>query len=98
MVQLWFPGLKFNGFTLTRGTLLDVSLFGVGLVIPPWDITLLPELTFWETFIIFDTDWITAPIGDAIATIPKLLIDFITGRLEEETKAYYEAHPERKPE
>lgn len=31
---------------LERGQLLDVSLFGVGLVIPPWDFTL------------FDTDWI----------------------------------------
>jgi len=97
MAQLWFPGLKFNGLSLTRGQLLDVSLLGVGLVIPPWDIELLPPHTFWEPFVAFDSDWVVVPLNEAIANIPTLLVDFVTGRVQEEISKYYEEHPERKP-
>lgn len=97
MVQLWFPGLKFNGLKLTRGQLLNVSLMGIGLVIPPFDLELIPPIELWETFVIFDSDWVTVPLTTAIEGIPKLLIDFLTGRLDEEIKKFYEEHPERKP-
>jgi hypothetical protein len=95
MTQLWFPGLKFNGIKLSRGQLLDISLMGVGLVIPPVNLTLLPAFTIWEPFIIFDSDWVVAPLTTAIAGIPKLFIDFITGRIEEEAEKYRREHPER---
>lgn len=97
MAQLWFPGLKFNGFKLTRGRLLDISLLGVGLVIPPVDLTLLPAVTFWEPFCAFDSDWVVAPLTTAVQGIPKLLVDFVTGRLGEEIEEYYKKHPERRP-
>lgn len=97
MMQIWFPGLKFNGLKLTRGQLLDVTLLGVGLVIPPWDITLLPEHTFWETFMIFDSEPIEAAVTLSTQTIPKLLVDFVTGNLQSQIEEYYKKHPERRP-
>ncbi len=97
MTQLAFPGLKFNGLSLTRGQLLDVSLLGVGLVIPPWDITLVPELTFWEPFIIFDSDWIMNALSDAFMAIPKAVWDYFTNVVEFQIEEYFKVHPERKP-
>lgn len=97
MTQLWFPGLTFNGLTITRGQLLNVSLLGIGLVIPPIDLKILPAVTFWEPFLLIDSDWIVKPLSEGIAAIPKALIDFVSSTLEDETKKYYEEHPERKP-
>lgn len=97
MVQLWFPGLTFNGFAITRGQLLDVTLLGLGLVIPPTDMTLLPKMTLWEPFLAFDSDWVVTPLNAAIVGIPKMLVDFVTGQLQSEVEEYYKRHPERKP-
>jgi len=92
MVQLWFPGLKFNGAKLTRGQLLDVSLFGVGLVIPPWDITFLPAVEFWKPFLIFDSDWVVKPITDLVDAIPKAVWNLAKGTLDGWAEAFYKKH------
>lgn len=92
MVQIWFPGLKFNGAALTRGQLLDVTLLGVGLVIPPWDITFLPAVEFWKPFLIFDSNWVVKPITDALAAIPKAIFDAAKGILDGWAAAFYESH------
>ena len=97
MTQLAFPGLKFNGMSLTRGQLLNVSLLGVGLVIPPWDITLIPALTFWEPFIIFDSDWVVNALAGAFTAIPKAVWDYFNKTMQAQVDEYYKAHPERKP-
>jgi len=92
MVQLWFPGLRLNEVKITRGQFLNISLLGVGIVVPPWDITLLPAVSFWEPFLLIDTDWWGKIIGDAVATIPKLVWDYAKGVLDSWAKAFYEAH------
>ena len=97
MTKLAFPGLQFNGFSLSRGQLLNVSLLGVGLVIPPWDITILSALTFWQPFIIFDSDWVVNALAGAFLAIPKAVWDYLTGTLQKQVEDYYKAHPEEKP-
>jgi len=92
MVQLWFPGLTFNGAALTRGQLLDVWLFGIELAIPPLDITLVPAITFWEPFLLFDTDWVVTALNDAFTAIPQAVWDFAKGTLDGWAEVFYKEH------
>jgi len=92
MVQLWFPGLKFNGLRIDRGQFLDVSLLGVGLQIPPWDMGILPVITFWEPFLIFDSDWVVAPVAAAINAIPNAVWGAGKAILDGWAAAFYEKH------
>jgi len=97
MVQIWFPGLKFNGARLTAGQLLDVWLLGINLKIPPWDIEILPPMTFWEPFLIFDSDWIVGSIAGLVTGIPAGVWGWMQKWIQEQIDEYYKAHPERKP-
>jgi hypothetical protein len=94
MTQMWFPGLTFNGAALVRGQLLDVSLLGVGIVIPPWDITLLPAITFWDSFLIFDSDWVVNALSGALLAIPKAVWDYLMNAMQAQVDEYKKAHPE----
>jgi len=92
MVQLWFPGLKFNGAALKAGQLCDVSLLGVGIKIPPWDITFLPAVEFWKPFLIFDSDWIIKPVTALVTGIPAAVWNAAKGTLDSWAATFYEKH------
>jgi len=92
MVQLWFPGLKFGGAKIVAGALLNVSLLGVSLKIPPWDLTLLPAIEFWKSFLIFDSDWVVKPVADLVNAIPQAVWNLAQGTLDSWAAAFYEKH------
>lgn len=94
MVKVQFPGLTLPGFKLTRGQLLNVSLIGVGLVIPPVDITFWPETRILEPFTLFDTDDITGALLAPINAVPKAIWDLAKSKLDDMARDYYERHPE----
>jgi len=97
MVQIWFPSLAIPKLVIRRGFFLDVSIFGVGLVIPPSEIVLFPGAKIWDGFVLFDTDLIVKGVADLLGAIPKAVWDFAANWLQNEINAYYKAHPERKP-
>ena len=72
MVEIKFPDIVIPAFKISKGRLLNVSLLGVGLVIPPLDITFWPYTKILSGFTLFNTDDITKPILDKIAAIPKI--------------------------
>jgi len=94
MVEIKFPGLAIPAFRLTRGQLLNVNVLGVGLVIPPVDITFWPQTTILEPFTLFKTEDITAALLAPINAIPQAVWNLATTILEQQIKEFYEKHPE----
>jgi hypothetical protein len=94
MVQIWFPGLAIPKLVIRRGFFLDVSIFGVGLVIPPVDITLFAGVKIWDGFMLFDTDLIVKGIGDLMVAIPKAVWDLATSTLDDMAAVFYGHHSE----
>jgi len=80
--KVTFPAFTLPGFKLSKGQLLNVSLLGVGLVIPPVDITFWPEIKAWNSFVIFDLDWILNPIASWLTWIPGAVADTLKGLLD----------------
>lgn len=94
MVEIWFPGITIPGFKLTRGQLLDVSLFGVGLVIPPFDIEFWKETTILGAFRLFETDDIAKAVIIPVAGIAEAVWSLFESKLDEMAHDYYERHKE----
>jgi len=92
MVQIWFPGLRFNGLRIDKGQLLDVNLLSVQLSIPPWDMQIIPAITFWEPFLIFDGDWIVSALSGWLTAMPKWVWDFAKTAVDSWADAFYKAH------
>jgi len=96
VVDIRFPGLKLPAFKLTRGQLLNVHLLGVGLVIPPFDITFWAETTLLQPFTLFKTEDITTGLLTPINAIPEAVWTLAKSTLDSLAKDYYERHPEAK--
>jgi len=88
---IWFPTIQIN-----RGLLLNASLFGLSLVIPPVDIKLTDAFQLSQDIVLFDTDDIGRVVGDAVVGIPQAIFGVITPWLEAQVEQYYKDHPERK--
>ena len=96
MVVVKFPDIVIPAFKISKGRLLNVSLLGVGLVIPPGDITFWPEKTILSAFTLFDTSDIVKDVGDLLGAIPEAVWTFATSWVEQQIKEYYEKYPEAK--
>jgi len=92
MVQIWFPGLKFNGAALTEGQLLNIWLLSVNIKIPPWDVTLIGPVEFWKPFLVFDSDWVVKPISTAVNAIPKAVWELAKSTMDSWADAFYKKH------
>jgi hypothetical protein len=68
-MQVKIPRASFGPVKIAKGSWLDISVAGVGIVIPPTDVTLIPEVTLWGEFLLFDTDWLVKPIADAFFSV-----------------------------
>ena len=95
-MQIKFPAIWFPAFKLSRGQLLDVSLLGVGLVIPPWDVSFWDAVQLTAEFVIFDTDAIGQALAGAFAAIPNAVWNYLHTYIQAQIDEYYKAHPERK--
>jgi len=67
MVEVWFPGWYFPGFTIRKGSLLDVYILAVHVQIPPFDITFWEGFWVWRRFRVFDSDWVVRPVVEFIS-------------------------------
>lgn len=76
-MKITFPGWYFPSLKLWKGQLLDIWLLTVHMQIPPWDITILHGFRVWRGFTLFDTDWITDPIGDWISGLSRTVTTWI---------------------
>jgi len=94
MVKVTFPELSFGPIEVKRGSLLNVTLLGVGLVIPPGNITLIPKITLTTAFDIFNSEWVTAPVIAVVAFIPQAVWNLCKTTLDGWAREYYEKHPE----
>jgi len=65
------------GFKLTRGQLLDKTLFGVGLVIPPSDMVFWPDVKLIDKIEIFNSDWIVEAVVTAATSIAEAAKDHV---------------------
>lgn len=95
-MKLEFPGFTLPGFTIQKGYLLNVELFGVRLQIPPFTIVFWPTIQFWRPFTIFDSDWILNPVANLLLAVPQAVWDWLESFIEGLVDEYYEAHPEEK--
>jgi len=97
MVQVIFPAIWFPAFKLTRGQLLDVNLLGVGIAIPPWNITFWEAVQLTSERVLFDTDAIAGVIIGAINALPQAIWGWAQNWIQSQIDEYYKVHPERKP-
>lgn len=94
MTKIQIPGISIGPITLNRGQLLDIWLLTVHVIIPPISIQLIPRITLWEPFILFDTDDIANAIIGALGAIPNAVWSFVTTWLEQQANEYEKTHPE----
>jgi len=79
--------------TVPAGCLLDVVLLGVHLKIPPFDIVLWKEpLKIWDSFVIFDTEWVVDALKPFFDAIPRLVWQFAKSELDRWAQEWYERH------
>ena len=78
-ITVKIPKITFPGFKIPRGLLLNTSLLGVDLVIPPFDITFWEPVTLIPETIIWDSGW----VGDAVLAIQDNLLKPVLDKLEE---------------
>jgi len=80
--KVTIPRLAIPGLTIKRGQLLNVTLFGYGVVVPPVDFTFWPEIELIPETVVFDSAWIWEwwykVLGDKV--------DAIIQAMEEELK------------
>lgn len=93
-----FPALAVPAFTLARGQLLNVTLLGVGLVIPPRDITFWERTLLTPEFVLFNINSLVNAIVTPLNAIPQAVWNFATSWLEQQINEYYKLHPEEKEE
>jgi len=65
MTKITIPRLAIPAFKLKAGQLLDISIFGVGIKVPPVDIQFWPEIQLLPETVVFDPAWIWDVLGDA---------------------------------
>ena len=94
MVVVKFPDIVIPAFKISKGQLLDVRLLGVGLVIPPGDITFWPKTRILEGFELFDTDDVVKGVGDLLGAVPEAVWNLAKAKLDELAADYYERHSE----
>lgn len=92
MVKVSFPSLWFPAFKFRKGQLLNVSILGIGLKIPPIDITFWNAFKILNGFTILDTDWISNPIINAMSGIAHAVWDIAKGTLDSWADEFYEKH------
>jgi len=64
MTKITIPRLAIPAFALKTGQLLDISIFGVGIKVPPFDIQFWPEIQLLPETVVFDTEWVTTAIEE----------------------------------
>ena len=94
MVEIKFPDIEIPAFKISKGQLLNVNLLGVGLVIPPGDITFWPETRILRGFTLFDTSDIVKGVGDLLGAVPEAVWNLARAKLDELAADYYERHSE----
>jgi len=89
--------LAIPAFKIRRGQLLDISILGVGVVVPPFDIQFWPEIQLLPAITVFDPDWIADIVKGMMSTIAEgvfkavepyldgLAVDFYARRGKEKT-------------
>ena len=93
-MKVQFPAIIIPAFKIRAGQLLNVALFGVGLVIPPIDIIFWEEVKLTEAFTLFDTDDIVNAIVGQFTKVAELVWDLFESRLDKMAEDYYERHSE----
>jgi len=88
-MKVFFPEIKFPAFKLKAGQLLNVSLMGVGLIIPPWDLTFWDTTTLLPKFPLFDTDELFRPIMEAIEGVAQKVIELLWTPILNQLDEYY---------
>jgi len=87
-MRINFPGFTLPGFMIAEGQLLDITLLGVGIKIPPFDIVFWEEITFWEEFTIFDSEWVTEPVAGFIDSLRDTVASWFEGLWQDLTDAF----------
>jgi len=88
MTKITIPRLAIPAFALKAGQLLDISLFGVGVKVPPVDIQFWPEIQLLPETVVFNSEWVTTAIeekADWIKNIAAGVVDAATPTIIEAT-------------
>ena len=96
MVKVSFPSIWIPGFKIPKGWLLNITLLGVGLVIPPVDIVFWSAKKILSGFTLFDTGWIVDPIGSVMKGVPKAVWDLCKFTLDSWAADFYKRRREEK--
>jgi len=56
--KITIPRLAIPALKIRRGQLLDISIMGIGIVVPPVDISFWPEIQLLPAMTVFDSEWI----------------------------------------
>lgn len=96
MVQVWFPGWSIPELAFGPYTLLDVWLLAVHLHIGWPRVVLLDRTTIWNSFLLFNTDWITIPVTTTLAgminAVPQAVWNLCKGTLDSWADDFYRRH------
>jgi len=88
MTKITIPRLAIPAFKLKAGQLLDISIFGVGIKVPPVDIQFWPEIQLLPETVVFDTEWVTTTIegmADWIGNIARGVVESMIPAIIEAT-------------
>jgi len=81
-LRIAIPRVVLPEFTIKRGLLLNISIFGIGLVVPPVDITFWKEMELIPEIVVFDSLW----IWEWGAKMLSANVDAVIKAMEEEAK------------
>jgi len=88
-MKIFFPAISFPEIKVKAGSFLNATLLGVGLVVPPWDLTILPSFTLIPKVELFDTDVLFRPIMEAIEGVAQKVIDLLWSPIQRQLEEYY---------
>lgn len=93
-MQITFPALTIPAFKMVKGQLLNLVVFGAGLVIPPVDITFWEAVKLTDPFVIFDSDELIAEMVSPLFKVADFVWDIAEARLDIMAEKFYKEQEE----
>jgi len=87
--KITIPRLAIPALKIRRGQLLNVSVMGVGVVVPPGDVQLWPEIQLLAETTVFDPDWITEIVKAMMPTIAEGVFKAVEPYLDKLAEDFY---------
>jgi len=88
-LKVTIPRLAIPALKIGRGRLLDISIMGVGVVVPPSDIQLWPEVQLLPEITVFDPGWITDIVTGMMPAIAEGIFKLVEPHLDKMAEDFY---------